>query len=160
MRRVEQEIRREAKRQGHPFITERAKAAGMAADCIEDNDCLTLHGRVSSVVNGMRSGTTCGPHFFECKTYRWKEHVGPGEDYHLGYRTPAESARWIEHDQVRKLATLVEPTARKVIEDEVEAEVKAAFAFAEASPFPGPQELMTDIFYQPQEVCGRERFAA
>ena len=24
-------------------------------------------------------------------TYRWREHVGPGDDYHLGYRTESEA---------------------------------------------------------------------
>jgi TPP-dependent pyruvate/acetoin dehydrogenase alpha subunit len=142
----------QAKRQGHPFITERAQAAGMAADCVEDNCCLTLHEKVSAVVEGIRSGSNTGPHFFECKTYRWKEHVGPGEDYHLGYRTPAESAKWIEHDQVRKLGQLLDPAVRRTIEDDVEEQVQAAFAFAEASPFPGPQELMTDVFFESRFV--------
>ena len=28
-------------------------------------------------------------------TYRWKEHVGPGEDWHLGYRERAEAEPWV-----------------------------------------------------------------
>ncbi len=138
----------QAKRQGHPHITERAKAAGVQSSCVEDNDCLELHGQVKSAVEAMRAGTS-GPRFFECKTYRWKEHVGPNEDFGLGYRTPSEAKRWIENDQVTKIAALVPEATRKAIEAEVEAEVKAAFEFAEASPFPDVSELMTDVFHTP-----------
>ena len=42
-------------------------------------------------------------------TYRWKEHVGPNEDYGLGYRAPDEAEPWIKDDQVKKYAALVTP---------------------------------------------------
>ena len=31
-----------------------------------------------------------GPAFIECLTYRWREHVGPNEDFDAGYRGAAE----------------------------------------------------------------------
>jgi TPP-dependent pyruvate/acetoin dehydrogenase alpha subunit len=36
--------------------------------------------------------------------------------------------------------------ARRRIEREVDDEVRDAFAFAEASPFPEPEELGTDVY--------------
>ena len=71
-------------------------------------------------------------------TYRWREHVGPGHDYHLGYRTEDEAQPWMANDQVTRLAALIAPAERAAIKAEVEAEIAAAFAFAEASPFPAP----------------------
>jgi TPP-dependent pyruvate/acetoin dehydrogenase alpha subunit len=47
---------------------------------------------------------------------------------------------------VRKLAAVLDPRERANLEDEVEEELADAFAFAEASPFPGPGDLMTDTF--------------
>ena len=79
-----------------------------------------------------------GPCFLECMTYRWHEHVGPGEDFHLGYRDRAEAEPWIdERPGARGSATLLDAgSARSGSRREVEAEIADAFAFAEASPFP------------------------
>ncbi len=87
-----------------------------------------------------------GPWFFEVRTYRWREHVGPGEDYHLGYRDEAEALPWRQADPVPRLAQCLDPLQREQIEREVEEEVREAFAFAEASPFPAPAELTADVF--------------
>ena len=48
--------------------------------------------------------------------------------------------------QTRPPADLVDARCRTLIEEEVEAEVAAAFAFAAASPFPDVAELATDVF--------------
>jgi len=132
------------RRQGTPAICERVRAHGMPAERIEDNDVLCLLSRLQSVAPQVRGGA--GPWFFEVMTYRWKEHVGPNSDYPLGYRTPAEAEPWIQGDQVRRVGGLLEPAERARIEDEVEAEVQAAFAFAEESRFPEAAQLYTDVF--------------
>jgi TPP-dependent pyruvate/acetoin dehydrogenase alpha subunit len=106
---------------------------------------IKIHERVKLAVDALRAGQP-GPYFFECMTYRWKEHVGPNEDYHLGYRSKDEAEPWIKNDQVGKIGALVPPARRKEIEDGVEAEVREAFAFAEQSPFPEYPELYTDVF--------------
>jgi TPP-dependent pyruvate/acetoin dehydrogenase alpha subunit len=78
-------------------------------------------------------------------TYRWKEHVGPNEDYQLGYRPRSEAEPWMKEDEVPKIGAKVEPARRKEIETAVEQEIKEAFAFAEQSPFPDYPELFTDV---------------
>ena len=134
----------QSRRQGTPNICERVRAHGMPAERIENNDVLCLFDRFQRVATQVRTGA--GPWFFEVMTYRWKEHVGPGTDFHLGYRTEDEATPWIEQDQVRRLARLLEPGERAGIEQEIEAEVEAAFAFAEQSRFPDPAQLYTDVF--------------
>lgn len=79
-------------------------------------------------------------------TYRWKEHVGPGEDYSAGYRAPAEASPWISGDQVERMGRLLDAPQRRQIERAVDAEIAAALEFAEASPFPEDAELFTDVF--------------
>jgi TPP-dependent pyruvate/acetoin dehydrogenase alpha subunit len=132
------------RRQGKPAICERARAFGLPAECIDGNDILLLCERAKDAVTRIRAGE--GPRFFEVLTYRWKEHVGPSADYHLGYRTEEEAAPWIAADPVRRLGEVIAPAARAMLEEEVEEEIAAAFAFAEASPFPGPEELFRDVF--------------
>jgi TPP-dependent pyruvate/acetoin dehydrogenase alpha subunit len=132
------------RRQALDAICERARAHGVPAERVEDNDVLRLHERVREVLPRVRAGG--GPYFFEVMTYRWHEHVGPGRDYHLGFRTEDEARPWVENDQVHRLAAMVEPGRRAAIEEEVAEEIAEAFAFAEAGPFPGPEELYTDAF--------------
>lgn len=143
----------QSKRQGLPDICARAGAAGMPAELIAGNDILAMHERATATVNALREGTAAGPFFFECQTYRWKEHVGPNEDFKLGYRSAAEAQPWIDNDQLQRLAGLVPVPVRRQIEAEVEAEIHDAVAFAEASPFPDACELMSNVFHAQPEAA-------
>jgi TPP-dependent pyruvate/acetoin dehydrogenase alpha subunit len=133
------------RRQLSANLCERARTYGMTAERIDDGDVLRIYDRTQAIVKTLRAGQP-GPFFLECATYRWKEHVGPGDDFHLGYRSREELDQWKQNDQVPRLAAMVDPARRKQIEQQVEAEIADAFAFAEASPFPEPAELYTDVF--------------
>jgi TPP-dependent pyruvate/acetoin dehydrogenase alpha subunit len=132
------------RRQGTQAIAERARAFGIPAERLDGNDLFRLIERAREAVGRVRAGE--GPWFLEVMTYRWREHVGPGCDYHLGFRSEDEAAPWMATDPVRGLAEMLEPAVRASIEEEVEAEVGEAFAFAEASPFPAAAELCCDVF--------------
>ena len=94
-----------------------------------------------------------GPAFLEVMTYRWREHVGPGLDYHLGFRSEDEAAPWMAADPVASLAAELDSAERKRIEHEVAEEIADAFAFAEASPFPAAEELTQDVFREEHHVA-------
>ncbi len=136
----------QSRRQATPHICARARAHGLPAERIDNNDVLCLYQRSQEVVARLRAGE--GPWFFEVMTYRWHEHVGPGFDFHLGFRGADEARPWRENDQVTRLAALVEPESRRQLELAVEEEIAAAFAFAQASPFPPPAALYTDVFQE------------
>ncbi|MDA1276437.1 MAG: thiamine pyrophosphate-dependent dehydrogenase E1 component subunit alpha [Verrucomicrobia bacterium] len=131
----------------HPAlnICERARVVGMPAERIEDNDTIRIFERVKNAVDLIANGAI-GPHFLECMTYRWKEHVGPNEDYQLGYRSKDEAEPWIRNDQVIKIGALLGEKEKRAIEDAVDAEIADAFACADADPFPEESELFTDVF--------------
>ena len=133
------------KRQSVANICERVVSFGIKAERINDNDVLSLRERISSNIESLRNGET-GPLFFECMTYRWREHVGPNEDFSLGYRTREEAESWIQNDQVERIGKMLETEQQTKIEKEVEEEIREAFAFAEESPFPEASELYTDVF--------------
>jgi pyruvate dehydrogenase E1 component alpha subunit len=80
------------------------------------------------------------PRFIEIHTYRYKEHVGPGEDYEAGYRSRSELRAWQAKDVLMQDAELV---AR--FKPSIDREIAAAVAFAEDSRAPGREELLTDI---------------
>lgn len=126
-------------RQANDDICGRVKSHGVPAHRVEENDVLALHELTKQTLPGVREGR--GPAFIECMTYRWLEHVGPGEDFGLGFRERAEAERWKEGDPVKTLGGKLDAAERTKIEQAVEAEIAAAFDFAESSAFPGPEEL-------------------
>lgn len=128
-------------------VCQRAEAYGMPARRLEDGDIFKIYEAVDECLGGIRRGE--GPAFLEVLTCRWKEHVGPGDDFHLGYRAKDEVARWMENDQLKKLAAALDAREREAVEAEVEREIKEAFDFAEESPFPTGNALFEDVYKEP-----------
>jgi TPP-dependent pyruvate/acetoin dehydrogenase alpha subunit len=135
----------QSKRQKLDNICERARGQGMPAEQIPNNDVQRIYECISESVGQLRAGSS-GPFFFECLTYRLKEHVGPSDDFQLGYRTREEADVWLRTDPIEQLRAHHEAAERRRIETEVEAEIKDAFAFAEQSPWPEASELYTDVY--------------
>ena len=133
-----------AERQPFDNICERARSYGLPASRLEADDVLRVHERMAEAVHHVRRGG--GPRFLECRTYRWREHVGPGEDFDLGYRSREEARPWIERDSCPRLGALLDAPERARIDARIEAEIEEAVRFAEESPFPGPEELHADLF--------------
>ena len=133
-----------SRRQKNPNLCEKAKAHGIVAEQIEDGDTARIYERVKGAAELMRTGHS-GPYFFECLTYRWKEHVGPNEDFHLGYRSRQEASPWLERDAVPRAECLLPPEVCSRLKMEVEEEIRAAIQFAEESPYPEPSELFVDV---------------
>ena len=134
----------QSRRQARLDIAGRAEAYGIQAERLDGNDVIGLYQRTSEVVKQLRAGE--GPRFFEVATYRWREHVGPGSDYHLGYRSEAERETCAANDPLKRLADALRMADLKKIESEVEQEIAEAFQFAEESVFPDAGELMSDIY--------------
>jgi TPP-dependent pyruvate/acetoin dehydrogenase alpha subunit len=125
-------------------ICQRAEAYGMPAKRLEDGDIYKIYETVGEYLGRVRKGD--GPAFLEVFTCRWKEHVGPKDDFHLGYRSEEEVAQWIKNDELKKLADMVDKKERESMEVEVEQEIKEAFEFAEKSSFPTAEALIDDVF--------------
>jgi TPP-dependent pyruvate/acetoin dehydrogenase alpha subunit len=137
-----------SKRQRHPEkLVERVQTYGIKAMRIEECKVEIIYHEVKKAVQSLRTREP-GPFFFECMTYRWKEHVGPNDDFNLGYRTKEEAAPWIANDDVARLAKELPIEVRSSIEQDVEDEIREAFEYAESSPFPQAEELYTDVFKQ------------
>jgi TPP-dependent pyruvate/acetoin dehydrogenase alpha subunit len=131
-------------RQSTTDLVGRVAGYGMVAERVESGDVREIHARTAAAVAAIRAGA--GPRFLECLTYRWKEHVGPREDFDAGYRTREEAEPWLRRDEVARVGGRLPLGVRASIEAEVEAEIRDAFAFAEASPEPEPAALYSDVF--------------
>ncbi len=128
-------------------LCERARSYGMRAVRIEDGDVFRIFEVAREVVGSMRKGG--GPAFMECLTCRFREHVGPGEDFHLGYRSADEVGAWRETEPLTVLKRTLPPEVIGKIESEVDREIVDAIRFAEESPFPEAMALYEDVFKEP-----------
>lgn len=80
------------------------------------------------------------PAFLKVNTSRYREHVGPGEDFNSGYRSEDEMNQWKLKDPL--FTWPGKDNAKKIIIEEI----NQAIDFAQNSPFPTMEELLTDVY--------------
>ena len=125
------------------------KAAGyeIASWSADGMDVLAVEETARRAVDAVRAGG--GPHFLELRTYRFRAHSMFDPER---YREKAEVSRWMELDPIDKLRKALEAAGQlsdkdwKSIQQDVEAEVKAAVEFAEAGTLE-PVEDLTRFVY-------------
>jgi TPP-dependent pyruvate/acetoin dehydrogenase alpha subunit len=134
----------------HPRVDIAAHAAAYAMPGVEvdGNDVLAVQAAAAAAVSRARRD---GPSLLECKTYRWRFHAMraaiPPET-----RPAEEIAKWTARDPIARLERhLLEsgsasPAEIEKLRAQVAADLEAAVAFAEASPFPDPRDLLVDMF--------------
>jgi pyruvate dehydrogenase E1 component alpha subunit len=133
-----------AKRWASDQLVERARTYGIRAERVKSLDIFAIRAAAGPLIDYVRAGQ--GPAFLECPTVRWKEHVGPNEDFDVGYRAQPPADIWPALDPVVQLGALLPEDERRRIEDEIDAEVAAAVDFAERSPVPDVREVYTNVF--------------
>jgi TPP-dependent pyruvate/acetoin dehydrogenase alpha subunit len=133
-----------AKRWGATDLCRRVAGFGVPALRIENSDVLEIRAAAAEAIGRIRAGG--GPEMLECKTYRWREHVGPNEDFDQDYRNERERDPWLRQDQVPRLAAMLPEPTRARIAAEIEAAIIDAIRFAEDSPFPSIDELQAHVY--------------
>lgn len=116
-----------------------AAAYGVPTHTLErGHDMIGIRDRTAAIAARVRAGG--GPEFLEIHTCRFREHVGPGTDFDAGYRDDAAMLAWQATDPLTLHRDLVDRMTPALL-----AEIEAAMAFADDSPWPGPEELLTDV---------------
>jgi pyruvate dehydrogenase E1 component alpha subunit len=135
----------------HPEVDLASHAAAyrMPGTSVDGNDVLAVYETTRTAIDRARSGE--GPSLIECKTYRWYFHAmrnaPPPET-----RPAAEIAQWKRRDPIARLTAdllargLLSEGQLRDLKQRIDAELQAAVAFADASPFPDPKDLMQDMF--------------
>ncbi len=127
-------------------IADRAGAYGVPGVSVDGNDVIAVYEAASEAVARARRGD--GPSIVECKTWRQRGHFegDPGK-----YKDPEEQKAWLAKDPIPRIedklielgmATQADIDAMRAKVDE---EIEAAIKFAEDSPEPGDDELLTDV---------------
>jgi pyruvate dehydrogenase E1 component alpha subunit len=128
-------------------VADRAGAYGIPGVVIDGNNVLAVHRVAKEAVARARSGE--GPMLIECVTYR---QCGHSRSDPRTYRSREEEAAWKEKDPITNFRKYLVEEAHfneinlRQIEDRVEAVIKEAVDFAEASPLPQPEDIYTDVF--------------
>ena len=131
-------------RQSTESIVARAASYGIPATRIESGDVVEIYDTIRKARASMDRDHS-GPLFFECVTYRWRQHLGPNEDFGPGGRDRAEAEAWITNDQVTRIGAQLSQVARKRIEARAEKKIRDAITFAEKSPYPKTRELFNNV---------------
>ena len=139
-------------RQPHPDIYLRAAGYGIPGVPLDGNDVLAVYQAAQEAVHRARRGD--GPTLLECKTYRWRGHVGPECDWERGCRPREELTDWmnrcpIESLQQRLIAWGVfdQEWYSRLLED-LALSLDQALQFARDSAFPPLDELYQHIYYE------------
>ncbi len=130
---------------------------GVETHAADGNDALGVYDLTTRTLDTIRRDRR--PVFLEFSTYRWREHCGPNFDNQIGYRSEEEFLQWKERDPiVRLIASDAGGDTSTVAFDslmlKVREEIEDAFAFAEASPFPAPEEMFEDVYSAESVLAG------
>ncbi len=134
----------QSSRQATHSITDRAKAFGMFSQIVDGYDLDASYLAAGQAVQRARAGN--GPTLLEYRTYRFRDHVGPGEDIQVGYRTQEELNSWKGRCPVETFLIGISAEERKVLESGIREEIEEAFAFAEKSPFPDVAKGLGELY--------------
>lgn len=130
-----------------PNISSRAAAYGMRACVADGNDFMEVYEAAKKAVEAARAGF--GPTLIECRTFRQHGHF-EGEE--VTYWQKNERENWLREDPMLKaedtlLAAGVTDREIAAIKAKVDDEIREAVEFAENSPFPRPEDAVTDLYY-------------
>ncbi len=139
-------------RQSTDNIYKKAQGYGINSIRIDGNDVLAVYSAVREAVKGIRAGL--GPIFIECRTYRYKGHVGTDCDYEKGCRPKEELEEWMAKcpvDAYKNLllsSRMISDYEYKSIIGGIDSEIAQAVSFAQDSLFPDKSDLYNDVFAQ------------
>lgn len=128
-------------------LADRAKAYNIPGIVMDGNDVIAVYDAVSEAVEKVRNGE--GPILIESLTYRWRGHSRSDA---RAYRTREEEAEWREKCPIKRFKErlisegLLTEEGFKELQKKVDDDLNNAVEFAKASPFPDPEDLLTDVY--------------
>jgi acetoin:2,6-dichlorophenolindophenol oxidoreductase subunit alpha len=130
-------------------IVSAADTAGAVGCRLDGNDVEAVFAAARDAVERARSGG--GPTLLECRTYRWRGHVGPSWDMDVGVQRKDELPEWLPKDPIartrrRLLDAGLSEDECQALEREAAREIETAVAFARQSPVPSEDEITKHVW--------------
>jgi pyruvate dehydrogenase E1 component alpha subunit len=135
-------------------ISSAASLHGMPGASVDGNDAIAVYEAAAVAVARARRGE--GPSLLECRTFRWRGHVGPSWDLDVGVRRNNELQEWLPRDPIPRLrawlvAQGISTIELDLIDDQARLEIADAFEFGRSSPFPDATTLTEHVFTEKQD---------
>jgi acetoin:2,6-dichlorophenolindophenol oxidoreductase subunit alpha len=136
-------------RRAEDNIYKSGEAHGIPGIRVDGNNVVLVYRTAMDAT--LRARTGLGPTLIECRTYRWRGHVGPALDMDVGVKRKDEMKEWLPKDPLARtridlLQMGVVESELERIEEQMKSEVKKAVAFAVRSPYPRESELLDEVF--------------
>ena len=130
-------------------IADRGRAMNIPGVQVDGNDVLAVREAMEEAVARGRAGG--GPTLIEARTYRWHGHNEGEEAFAGDYRPQEEQDMWRAREPIAAyrrhlLAAGFDEAALDAVDTEEAEAVEAAVAFAEASPYPDPEEALQALY--------------
>ncbi len=130
-------------------VADLAAGYGMPGHVVDGNDVLAVYDATGEAVRRARSQR--GPSLIECKT--WRQHIHAQRHAPPPDRRPADlKAHWQARDPIPAFESYLQQRAILTVDQmedvglSIDHQLEAAVAFAEASPYPAPEEALEDVF--------------
>ncbi len=140
-----------SQRQPHENIAKKAGGYGIPGITVDGNNVLDVYDAAKAAVQRARQGK--GPTLIECKTYRWKGHVGPDCDHEKGCRPMEDLNKWMKRCPVEMYKDLIinkgliTETDYMNLVKEIDAALDDSLKAAKQHPLPDTKELLKDVYY-------------
>jgi TPP-dependent pyruvate/acetoin dehydrogenase alpha subunit len=127
------------------WLSDLGTSFGLPSRTVDGMDVEAVEEAAKAAVQTLREGD--GPVFLECLSQRFASHSTAARET----RGPAELAALRANCPIRRQvarlrnAGVMDAKGEETLEKEVQAKVSEAFAFADASPYPHPAEVLTDV---------------
>ena len=143
--------------QAQPDIARKADGYGVPAEAVDGMDVRAVHRAIAAHLDAIqRDGT---PRLVEARTYRFRAHSMYDPEL---YRTKAEVDAWKRRDPIAALVAelrsggTLDDAALAALESDVEREIVAAVASAEAAPWEPVGDLLRDVHTPDDSADERE----
>jgi len=129
-------------------VADRAAGYGMPGVVVDGNDVLAVYEASRTAFERARAGE--GPTLIEAKTYRLVPHSSDDDDKR--YRQRDEVEEWRAKDPVTRFHAyllsvgLLDGEREKALRERQQAVVDEATEFAEAAPFPRPEDALLHVY--------------
>jgi len=128
-------------------ISDRAAAYGIEGKTVDGNDVEAVYAAAAEAVAKVRA--TSKPFLLETYTYRTRGHYEPDDQ---AYVDKDELASWKAKDPIQGLSKRLQergaltPAQLEEIQERVKDTIARAADFAQESPYPTPDEVLTDVY--------------
>ncbi len=149
-----------AARQPKDNIFARPEIFGIKGLRCDGNDAVEIANVSQRLIENIRKGA--GPFFIECRTYRWKGHVGPDCDAGKGCRPQYELVSWMKKCPIQRLESyllkkkMLTKDKIGIIKNRIQKRITVAETFAKNSPFPDKGDVFKDVYWKESLCLGQK----